>query len=73
MLLFRLLGGIMGTGGGEPALAIVDVVSPESLSWIDGMTFLHLNNLLDTIVLAPIFILLFIVGAILLIISGFLK
>lgn len=72
MLLFRMIGGLMGTEGGEP-LAIVDLVSPESLNWIDSMTFLSINNLLDTIVLAPLYILLLILGAILLIISGFIK
>ena len=72
MLLFRKIGGLMGNVGGDP-LAIVDMVDPESLNWIDSVTFLGINNLLDTIVLAPIYILLFIIGAILLIISGFKK
>ena len=72
MLLFRKIGGLMGNALREP-LAIVDMVSPESLNWIDSVTFLGINNLLDTIVLAPIYILLFIVCTILLIISGFKK
>lgn len=72
MLLFQELGGLMGTGSQE-SLAIVDLVKPESLSWIDSMTFLGINNLLDTIVLAPLYILLLILGAIMLIISGFKK
>lgn len=72
LFLFRHISGLMGNLSTEP-LCIVDMVDPESLNWIDGLTFLHLNNLLDTIVLAPLYILLFIVGAILLIISGFKK
>ncbi len=72
MLLFRKIGGLMGNVVRDP-LAFVDMVDPESLNWIDSVTFLGINHLLDTIVLAPIYILLFIVGAILLIISGFKK
>jgi hypothetical protein len=72
MLLFRKIGGLMGSGSREP-LAIVDLVDPESLNWIDSVTFLSINNLLDTIVLAPIYTLLFIIGAVLLVISGFKK
>jgi hypothetical protein len=73
MFLFRHISGLMGNGGGKEPLAIVDMVAPESLNWIDGMTFLRLNDLLDTIVLAPLYVLLFIVGVVLLIISGFKK
>ena len=71
MFLFQLISGIMGTST-EP-VAIVDLVSPESLNWIDGMTFWRINDLLDTIVLAPLYILLLIVGVVILIISGFKK
>ena len=70
--LFQSLGGLMGTGG-QNAVCIVDLVKPESLNWIDSMTFLYLNNLLDTLVLTPLYILLFCVGAVLLIVSGFKK
>jgi hypothetical protein len=72
MFLFRHISGLMGDVASEP-VAIVDLVAPESLNWIDSMTFLRLNELLDTIVLAPLYILLFIVGAVILIISGFKK
>ncbi len=72
ILLFQQLGNLMGTGGGE-ALCLVDLFEPSNLDWIDSMTFLGLNNLLDTIVLTPLYILLFVVGAVLLIISGFIK
>lgn len=71
MFLFQLISGIMGTPT-EP-VAIVDLVSPESLNWIDGLTLWRINELLDTIVLAPLFILLLIVGVVILIISGFKK
>jgi hypothetical protein len=73
MFLFRHLSGLMEGGNNREPVAIVDMVSPESLNWIDGLTFLRINDLLDTIVLAPLYILLFIVGVILLIISGFKK
>lgn len=72
MLLFQKLGILMGNPS-HPPLAIVDLVKPESLNWIDSVTFWGINHLLDTIVLAPLYVLLFIVGAILLIISGFKK
>lgn len=73
MLLFQHISGLMGESRGIEPVCIVDLVSPESLNWIDGLTFLHINYLLDTIVLAPLYILLFIVGAVLLVISGFRK
>jgi hypothetical protein len=73
IFLFRHISGLMGNGNSKEPFAIVDMVAPESLNWIDGLTFLRLNDLLDTIVLAPLYILLFIVGAVLLIISGFKK
>ena len=38
MLLFRKIGGLMGNPVTEP-LAIVDLVDPESLNWIDSVTF----------------------------------
>jgi hypothetical protein len=72
LFLFRQIAGLMGSAGNEP-LAIVDLVAPESLNWIDGLTWLRINDLLDTIVLAPLYILLFIVGVVILIISGFKK
>lgn len=72
MFLFQHISGLMGNPVTEP-VCIVDLVNPESLNWIDSLTFLHINDLLDTIVLAPLFILLFIIGAVLLIISGFKK
>jgi len=72
MFLFQHISGLMGNPVHDP-VCIVDLVEPESLNWIDGLTFLHINDLLDTIVLAPLYILLFIVGAVILIISGFKK
>lgn len=73
MFLFQHISGIMGEPGDYNAICIVDLVDPESLNWIDSLTFLHINDLLDMIVLAPLYLLLFIVGVILLIISGFKK
>lgn len=70
---FQKLSNLMGQGGSYESLCLVDLFSPEAFNWIDGVTFLGINNLLDMIVLAPIYILLFIVGGVLLIISGFLK
>lgn len=72
MFLFQHISGLMGNPVTDP-VCIVDLVKPESLNWIDGLTFLRINDLLDTIVLAPLYILLFIVGAVILIISGFKK
>lgn len=72
IFLFQHISGLMGHPVTEP-VCIVDLVSSESLNWIDSLTFLHINELLDIIVLAPLYILLFIIGVILLIISGFKK
>jgi len=73
ILLFQQLGNLMGTGRGAEALCLVDLFDPSAFDWIDSMTFLGINNLLDTIVLAPLYMLLFFLGAVLLIISGFKK
>jgi hypothetical protein len=72
MFLFRKISAIMGNPATEP-LAIVDLVSPESLNWIDSLTFWRINDLLDMIVMAPLYVLLIIIGAVILIISGFRK
>ena len=72
MFLFQHISGLMGDPVTEP-VGIVDLVSPESLNWIDSLTFWRINDLLDTIVLAPLYILLMIVGVVILIISGFKK
>jgi len=71
ILLFQKLSVLMdGTGD---AIRLVDLFDPSAFDWIDRMTFLGINNLLDTIVLAPLYMLLFCVGVVLLIISGFKK
>lgn len=72
MFVFRQISGLMGNPVTEP-VNIVKLVDPESLNWIDSLTFWRINDLLDTIVLAPLYILLFIVGVVILIISGFKK
>lgn len=73
MLLFQKISGLMGDGGEWDAICLVDLFDPSAFDWIDGMTFLSINHLLDTIVLAPLYVLFFCVGAVLLIISGFKK
>ncbi len=73
MLGFQQLSRLMGSDGGWDAICLVDLLDPSSFDWIDAMTFLGLNNLLDTIVLAPLYLVLFVVGGILLLISGFVK
>ena len=73
ILVFQKISGLVGDGNEWEALCLVDLFDPSAFDWIDGMTFLGLNNLLDTIVLAPLYILLFCVGALLLLISGFRK
>ena len=70
---FQKIGNLMGQSASYESLCLVDLFEPEVFNWIDGVTFLGINNLLDMIVLAPIYILLFIVGGVLLIISGFIK
>lgn len=72
MFLFRQISGLMGNPVAEP-IAIVDLVRPESLTWIDNLTFWRINDLLDMIVMAPLYILLIIIGVIILVISGFRK
>lgn len=73
ILVFQLISGIMGESGSWTSLCLVDLFDPSSFNWIDHMTFLHINNLLDRIVIAPLYILLLCLGAVLLIISGFKK
>lgn len=73
ILLFQQLGSLMGDGKDYEALCLVDLVDPGAFDWIDSMTFLSINKLLDTIVMAPLYILLFCVGAVFLIVSGFKK
>jgi hypothetical protein len=74
---FQKISNLMGQEGSQEgsyeSLCLVDLFEPDFFNWIDGITFLGVNNFLDMIVLAPVYILLFCVGGILLIISGFLK
>ena len=73
MLVFQKISGLIGDGGEWDAIRMVDLAAPSAFNWIDKMTFLGINNLLDIIVTAPLYILLFCVGVLLLIISGFRK
>lgn len=70
---FQKISNLMGRSGSYESLCLVDLFSPEAFNWIDGITFLGINNLLDMIVLAPVYVLLFCVGGVMLIVSGFLK
>ncbi len=70
---FQKISNLMGQGGSYDSLCLVDLFEPEAFNWIDGLTFLSMNNLLDMIVLAPGYMLLVCVGGVLLLISGFLK
>lgn len=72
MFLFRQISGLMGNPVAEP-LAIVDLVAPEKLNWIDSLSFWRIDDFLNMVVLAPLYVLLIIVGVIILIISGFRK
>ena len=73
LLGFQKISGLMGGDGGWDALCLVDLILPDHLNWIDGVTFLGLNRLLDMLVLAPLYLLLLCVGGICLLVSGFLK
>lgn len=72
MFLFRKISGLMGEPAANP-VAIVDLVAPERLNWIDSLHFWRIDDFLNMVVVAPLFILLLIVGVLLLIISGFKK
>ncbi len=54
-------------------LAIVDVVDSEQLDWIDGISYQAIQNAADYVVAMPLYIILFIIGGILLLISGFIR
>lgn len=73
LLVFQKISGLIGDGHGWDAICIVDLADPSAFNWIDKMTFLGINNLLDKIVMTPLYIILFCVGALFLIISGFKK
>lgn len=73
LLIFQKISGLMDDGGGWDAICLVDLFDPSAFDWIDKMTFLGINSLLDKIVMAPLYILLFCVGAICLILSSFVK
>jgi hypothetical protein len=71
MILFQKLSVLMEKSG--DAIRLVDLADPSAFDWIDRMTFLKINALLDIIVTAPIYVLLFCLGAVFLIISGLKK
>ena len=71
MLIFQKISGLIEDGREVAPICLVDLFDPSYFDWIDGWTFLSINRLLDTIVISPIYILLLIVGAIVLIIGGF--
>ena len=70
---FQKIANLMGQSGSYESLCLVDLFEPGFFDWIDGVTFLGLNHLLDMLVLAPLYIMLLCVGGVLLIISGFFK
>ncbi len=70
---FQQISRLVGQSGSYDTLCLVDLFQPDFFNWIDSMTFLGINRLLDTIVMAPIYIILLIVGGVMLIISGFFK
>jgi hypothetical protein len=43
------------------------------MTWIDQVTWFHINHALDYIASTPVYILLLVVGAVVLLISGFIK
>lgn len=73
MLGFEMISKVVGQEDEWESLSIYDVVDPEKLVWIDDMTWMGLNEALDALILAPMYILLLVVGGVCLLISGFVK
>lgn len=73
MLGFQVISGVVGQADDWENLSIYDYVDAQHLAWIDDVTWLGMNNALDAIVEAPLYILLLVVGGVCLLISGFVK
>jgi hypothetical protein len=70
---FQMISSLMGKSGNWDSLCIYDLVDPAHMSWIDKITWFHINHGLDYVASAPLYILLLVVGGVLLLISGFIK
>lgn len=70
---FQSLSSLMERQDEWDNLCIFDMVAAEKLTWIDKLTLFGLKDLIDYLGTAPLYIELLVVGAILLIISGFVK
>lgn len=73
MLGFQVISRLVGQADNWENLSLYDYVDAEKLAWIDDVTWLGMNNALDAIVEAPLYILLLVTGGICLLISGFVK
>jgi hypothetical protein len=70
---FQRLSSLMGQAGSWDRICIYDLVDPGHMTWIDQVTWFHINHALDYIASTPVYILLLVVGAVVLLISGFIK
>lgn len=70
---FQVIGSLVGSESEWNGLCLYDVIDPDKLEWIDRLTWLGVNQALDSIASAPLYIVLPIVGGIMLAMSGFRK
>ena len=70
---FEVISSLVGQEHAWQSLCLYDVTNPDTLDWIDSVTWLGLDKGLDAVAVAPLYILLLVVGGICLLISGFVK
>lgn len=70
---FQVLSSLMERGDEFNNLCIYDFVDPEKLAWIDQLTWFGMDQGLDYLAGAPLYIMLLVIGGIFLVISGFVK
>jgi hypothetical protein len=70
---FQMLSSLMGRASEFNNLCVYDFVDSEKLAWIEKLTWFGMNQAVDYLASAPLYIMLLVVGGISLVISGFIK
>jgi hypothetical protein len=70
---FQVLSSLMERGDEFNNLCIYDFVDSENLAWIDKLTWFGMDQAVDYLAAAPLYIMLLVIGGIFLAISGFVK
>ncbi len=72
LVVFQFLSSIMGKETNWKSLAISNLVNEKYLAWVDQIPFSWLERFIETIIQAPLFIILFCLGGLFFVMEYFL-